>query len=336
MLNEISTTVNEAVNNTDKNSVRPASSPYLKYAGEYLFTPEIGYFAMDVPAGENLTTSFQTSNSSVGFIFCLGGSMVFSITKNGLTYEYKLSQGECSITYLPYATGNSAVDTRKRYRAVNMFVVPSRLRNHSFGHPQAERFLDELTDLSNDTVFLHKGVMTKNILRILQELVNTKASGFSYKNLDMSKLYEIIMSTVENLNSGKLYKPKNILQPEDVELILNAGKIIAENLSSPPSLPSLSKATGLNMFKLKNGFKEVFGTTVNKFVTEKRMEKAKLMLENGKYSVSDAAWDLGYTNVSHFIELFRRQHGITPGKMLSEQRNLSASKLIANARHSLT
>jgi AraC-like DNA-binding protein len=336
MLNELSATVNESVRNADKNSVRPVSSPYLKYAGDYLFTPEIGYFAMDVPAGENLTTTFHTSNSSVGFIFCLGGSMAFSITKNGLTYEYKLKQGEYSITYMPHATGSSVVDSRKRYRAVNMFVVPVRLRNHSFGYPQAEKLLSDLTDLSDDTVFLHKGTITGNSMQIIQELINTKASGFSYKNLDIAKLYEIIMQTVENLCSDRQSDFKNILQPEDIELLLNAGKILTDNLSSPPTLPALSKATGLNLFKLKNGFKEVFGTTVNKFVTEKRMEKAKLILESGKCSVSDAAWDLGYTNVSHFIELFRRHYGITPGKMLSKQRSQSAIKLIANARHSLT
>jgi AraC-like DNA-binding protein len=63
------------------------------------------------------------------------------------------------------------------------------------------------------------------------------------------------------------------------------------------------------------------------------MEKAREMLDSGKYSVSDAAWDLGYTNVSHFIELFRRHYGITPGKFLSERRSLFRSELVSKARH---
>ncbi|QAR34039.1 AraC family transcriptional regulator [Geovibrio thiophilus] len=335
MLSEISVSINESVKNTDNGAVRPMSSPYLKYAKEYLITPEIGYYSMDVPSGEELKTGFQTANSSLGIIFCLGGSSVFTISKNGLTYEYTLRQGECSIAYMPYAAGISAIDSRKRYRAVNMFIVPLRVRNHSFGHPMAESFLQEITRTAKDSIFLTKGNITKDILKILQELISTKASGFSYRNLDISRLYELVMLTVESLNTKKQFRQKNILQPEDINLILNAGRLITENLSNPPTLVSLAKSAGLNLFKLKNGFKEVFGTTVNGFITDKRMEKAKVMLESGDYSVSNIAWDLGYTNVSHFIELFRRQYGMTPGKLLSEQRSRSVSKLISSARQSI-
>ncbi len=139
--------------------------------------------------------------------------------------------------------------------------------------------------------------------------------------------------SLEQLDISAGARQKSVLQPADIELLLQAGRILTENLASPPSLLCLSKASGLNSFKLKNGFKEVFGTTVYGFLTAKRMEKARDMLSSGKYSVSDAAWDLGYTNVSHFIELFRRQYGITPGKFLSELRSRFRSELLSKVRH---
>jgi AraC-like DNA-binding protein len=45
---------------------------------------------------------------------------------------------------------------------------------------------------------------------------------------------------------------------------------------------------------LKQVFAELYGTTVCNFVKQRRMEKAKNILESGKASVSEAEWSVGY------------------------------------------
>lgn len=332
MINKVPVPANESVRHKGSASDQN-TSPYLEYAGEYLLTPEIGYYAMDVPAGEGLRTEFATSNSPLGFIFCLEGSAFFSVSKNGMKHEYTLKQGEYSIAYMPNVDGVSIIDGRQRYMAVNMFVVPLRFRSLVSSRPAAENSLDSITGIPKDSIFLHKGSITKEISLILHDFINKKTSDLPCRINEISKLYEAVTLSLEQLDTRIHNRQKSVLQPADVELLLNAGRILTENLASPPSLLYLSKASGLNSFKLKNGFKEVFGTTVYGFLTEKRMEKAREMLDSGKYSVSDAAWDLGYTNVSHFIELFRRHYGITPGKFLSERRSLFRSELVSKARH---
>ena len=71
----------------------------------------------------------------------------------------------------------------------------------------------------------------------------------------------------------------------------------------------------LNECKLKAGFKACFGTTIHSFVRACRMREARRLIECEGRCVKDAAWMVGYTNVSHFIEAFRAQFGETPGSL---------------------
>lgn len=53
-------------------------------------------------------------------------------------------------------------------------------------------------------------------------------------------------------------------------------------MAEPPSLLELSRLIGLNDYKLKTGFKEMYGTTVFGYLREQRLEKAyRLLMEGG-------------------------------------------------------
>ncbi|WP_233455137.1 helix-turn-helix transcriptional regulator [Paenibacillus elgii] len=85
-----------------------------------------------------------------------------------------------------------------------------------------------------------------------------------------------------------------------------------QTLAQPPSLLALSRKISLNDYKLKIGFKEVFEMTVFEFVRRQRMEKARVLLENGSLNVSQAASLVGYNNFSHFSALFKKTYGMNP------------------------
>lgn len=123
-------------------------------------------------------------------------------------------------------------------------------------------------------------------------------------------------------------RKKSVLQPEEVETIKKLRLSISERLDSPLSIKELSKQYGMNDYKLKAGFKEVFGTTIFGCIHTERMEKAKLMLESGKYSVSETAWTVGYINVSNFIKAFKKQFDVTPGQFLFHAKsNITQSRI---------
>ncbi|MEH2080075.1 MAG: helix-turn-helix transcriptional regulator [Nostoc sp.] len=81
---------------------------------------------------------------------------------------------------------------------------------------------------------------------------------------------------------------------------------------NPSSLLNLANEIGLNDFKLKRGFREVFGTTVLGHVQSLRLEQAQQLLQDTNFTVAEIASQVGYESISHFGYLFKRQFGITP------------------------
>ena len=54
---------------------------------------------------------------------------------------------------------------------------------------------------------------------------------------------------------------------------------------------------------------------------EQRLEKAKQLLAKGDQHVSDAAFEAGYENISHFIKAFHKKYNISPKQYLIQKRN---------------
>jgi AraC-like DNA-binding protein len=80
------------------------------------------------------------------------------------------------------------------------------------------------------------------------------------------------------------------------------------------SLKDLTYKFNLNEFKLKKGYKQFFQTTVFGHVYQLRMQKAKSLLQQKAMTVSEAAFFIGYDNVSSFCAEFKKRFGYTPGR----------------------
>jgi AraC family transcriptional regulator, transcriptional activator of the genes for pyochelin and ferripyochelin receptors len=81
------------------------------------------------------------------------------------------------------------------------------------------------------------------------------------------------------------------------------------------SLKDLTYKFGLNEFKLKKGYKDLFSSTVFGHVHQLRMQKAKALLSEKEMNVTEAAYFVGYNNVSSFCTEFKKRFGYSPGKI---------------------
>ena len=102
------------------------------------------------------------------------------------------------------------------------------------------------------------------------------------------------------------------LKPDDIERIHLAESILMNNLSDPPSLMELAHQVGLNDYKLKVGYRQVFGTTVFGYLHQQRMELARQLLSEQRMRVKEVAQTVGYINQSQFAKAFRKQFGMNP------------------------
>jgi len=114
--------------------------------------------------------------------------------------------------------------------------------------------------------------------------------------------------------------PKSPISRDDRDRLQFAREILLQRLADPPSLVELARLAGLNDYKLKAGFRQVFGTTVFGYLRQQRLEKARQLLQAQEISVIEAAAAVGYSSQGHFASAFRKQFGINPKDLRAGQK----------------
>lgn len=105
--------------------------------------------------------------------------------------------------------------------------------------------------------------------------------------------------------------PASGLRGDDQDRMLRARDILMSQYDRPLTVAYLCAAVGVNEFKLKQGFRDLFGSSPHRLLTGIRMEKARELLETGLH-VSTVAYRVGYQHLSSFSSAFERYYGRTP------------------------
>jgi AraC family transcriptional regulator len=89
---------------------------------------------------------------------------------------------------------------------------------------------------------------------------------------------------------------------------------IDTNLDGALGLTGISAIAGLNAHHFAHAFKASMGMPPHRFIIERRVDKARRLLDNRQQSIAEIAIACGFANQSHFTEHFRRVVGTTPAK----------------------
>jgi len=143
----------------------------------------------------------------------------------------------------------------------------------------------------------------------LRQILQCPYQGMTKRLYLESKTLELIALTLEPILNKQQC---STLSPRDRDQIYLAREKLLEELEAPPSLKELAQTVGCNEYKLKQGFRELFGTTVFGCLQTYRMEYARLLLMEENITVTEVAFAVGYTDISAFCRAFRKQFGISP------------------------
>ena len=151
---------------------------------------------------------------------------------------------------------------------------------------------------------------------IIYQIINTNLTGNLKRLLIEAKINELFINLIEQaeyIPKAKLFTLKN----NDKNNLYALKEFLDKNVFKDFTLRELSKKAGLNEFKLKKGFKELFGTTVFGYINDIRMEHAKYLILEGGQDVSEVSDFLGYSLPHHFAKAFKRKFGYQPSKLKS-------------------
>lgn len=140
---------------------------------------------------------------------------------------------------------------------------------------------------------------------------------FYYRNNNQLDIAELLRSQVitELLTSAvvlKYQKTHNAVLIPDY--ILKMKTILDDRFKENHTLDSLSKELNYNKYKLAKDFKFYTNFSPIDYLIHKRIEESKKLLEATMLSISEIGFKVGIDNTPHFINLFKKQLGITPNK----------------------
>jgi AraC-like DNA-binding protein len=87
------------------------------------------------------------------------------------------------------------------------------------------------------------------------------------------------------------------------------------HLGMPWSAPDLAASVGLSLRQTHRIFREATGRSIKRYYMEMRLEMAREYLEQGRTSVTDLAYRLGFSSPFHFSRAFSKEYGMPPSSV---------------------
>lgn len=164
----------------------------------------------------------------------------------------------------------------------------------------------------NQNQFQHVQPTTAAMQSAIHQILHCPYQGLTRWLYWESKVIELIALRLEQMSPfGPQATTREGLQAENIDRIHYASTILLQRLDNPPSLLELAQLARLNDCTLKQGFRQVFGTTVFGYLIQHRMEKACQLLKQ-QQSIAIVAAAVGYASSTTFSKTFRRRFGVSP------------------------
>ncbi|SEW39026.1 AraC-type DNA-binding protein [Chitinophaga sp. YR573] len=210
-----------------------------------------------------------------------------------------LSSGNCLMSEKIAATNG-------RYRSILFFFDNKLLTDFFIRHP---RELQPSTQKNNEEAFL---VFDKDafLIHFIESLSFMLAFDQpSSAEMRKVKLEELLLYLSEHYPE-KIQRLRNFSYEADDDLLIR--QAITANIYNAVTVEELAFLCHMSLSTFKRRFARMYGTSPNKWLLEKRMQKAAQLLKQGECKASEIYFELGYENLSSFIQSFKQVHGITP------------------------
>jgi AraC-like DNA-binding protein len=149
-----------------------------------------------------------------------------------------------------------------------------------------------------------------SLLNIYNHLAGEYPDPFYVRAKTLSLLSDMF------INTGKQSSPVNENNLLIHEKMIAVERILDEHLDKNlPSIGSIARQMALSESTLKRNFKMLYGTSIYEYYLRKKMQKARQLFTEKAIPVKEVAYMLGYEKVSNFIQMFKKHHNLSPGRM---------------------
>lgn len=125
----------------------------------------------------------------------------------------------------------------------------------------------------------------------------------------MFRLLPVIFTTKDHTFAGKPIRIER-----EVRRMQQVSAYVMAHYVHPISLDDIASEVGMNRSAFCSWFKRCKGITFSQFVTQYRLNTACKLLKQSQKSISEIGYLVGFNDVPHFVRVFAKEKGVSPGK----------------------
>ena len=286
----------------------------FKNVGESTFEEiilEKGFYVLHFQNESKTVQNFEREINStfIQIHFCLRGNSKF-LFNNG-SYSFDVLDNKSILLYNPQRILPINLDIQPKTTLVSLLISIEKF--HSLFSKESG-YIPFLSDENSNKKYYDDSEIKPTVSIVLQQIINSNINSSIRDLYVKGKVYELLsLHFQQEENTDGEYCPF-LVDEQNVLKIRKAKEIIISRMAEPPSLQELANEIGLNIKKLKEGFKQIYGDTVFSFLFDYKMEHARRLLESNQFNVNEVGVQIGYSTSSHFIAAFKKKFGTTPKK----------------------
>ena len=150
------------------------------------------------------------------------------------------------------------------------------------------------------------------ILHVAQLLKSEVVNGGLAGNLYVESLRNLLAIHLLRNYTGVSEKSSSEAGVLDTFKLQQIKDYIEENLAEELTNAHLAALVPMSEFHFARTFKTLVGEPPHRYILQRRIERAKILLKVTKFSGAEIAYQVGFSNPSHFTAQFRKLLGVTP------------------------
>ena len=255
----------------------------MKSFMEYNFNINKIVVACHVPEG--FGPRIHKNRPSHGLAFFVSGSKTFRFD-NGLELDIKKNE----IIHLPKYSNYEVISN-----------VPGECYSINFDFDEDITFDPFVIPIKSHNTML-------DFYRDATKVWELKTNGYDLKC--KAELYNVLYLLASEYHSEYVPTYKHEIIKPAVEFIHN------NYITDTPSIEFLSQMCGITPEYFRKIFKNIYGISPLKYINNLKLNKAKELIQSQMYTITDAALQSGYTDISHFSREFKKATGVCPSKYI--------------------
>lgn len=224
-----------------------------------------------------------------------------------------------TVSVIAPAVPHLGIELEPTRDAIAVHFLPEILLEISGGDEAAD-ILQRLmhgTTAQNAVIKLPVSVQRPVQAALEQMLREAKARQFGWQLALRSRLLDVLLAAIRQERKTQR-APLQDRAPEEWHFLERALKYLHENFSEKIYARELAAAVGMSETSLKAVFRKTIRTSWVQYLQAYRIHRACMLLAGTALRITEIAMEVGFENLGHFSETFRRHMGTTPSRYRSQ------------------